>query len=62
LVMVGGKPILYDSPDEFRNKVITAIPHAEVVIVPETGHGLNMEKPEEVNSKIIEFLAKNEFD
>ena len=62
LVIVGGKPILYDSPDEFRNKVITAIPHAEVVIVPETGHGLNMEKPEEVNSKIIEFLAKNEFD
>lgn len=57
LVMAGGKPILYDSPKKFKNKVESAIPHAEVVIVPETGHGMNMEKPEEVNNKIIEFLG-----
>lgn len=59
LVMAGGKPILYDNPEVFRNKVISAIPHAEVIIVPETGHGLNMEKPLIVNQKMIAFLTGN---
>jgi len=58
LIMAGGKPILYDDPEEFSANAFKAIPHAEVVIIPEAGHGLNMEKPELVNNKIIEFLKE----
>ena len=62
LIMVGGKPILYDDPKVFKANAKTALPHAEVIIVPDAGHGLNMEKPDIVNSKIIEFLEKIKFD
>lgn len=56
LIMAGGKPIIYDSPEAFKANALKAIPHAEVVIVPDAGHGLNMEKPEIVNKKMIDFL------
>lgn len=56
LVMAGGKPILYKDPMAFRKNVLLAIPHAKVVIVPNAGHGLNMEKAEDVNNEMIEFL------
>ncbi len=59
LVMAGGLPIIYDNPKEFKTKAQKAIPHAEVIIVPGAGHGLNMEKPEIVNKKMIEFLNRN---
>lgn len=58
LIMAGGKPIIYDSPTEFKANAQKAIPHAEVIIVPGAGHGLNMEKPDIVNNKMIEFLKK----
>ncbi|MEF8984883.1 MAG: alpha/beta hydrolase, partial [Bacteroidales bacterium] len=56
LIMAGGKPIIYDSPEAFKANALKAIPHAEVIIVPNAGHGLNMEKPEIVNKKLIEFF------
>lgn len=56
LVMAGGKPILYDDPEVFRANALNALPHAEVVIVPGAGHGLNMEKAEYVNQQMITFL------
>ncbi len=56
LIMAGGKPILYDDPEVFKEKAKNSIPHSEVIIVPEAGHGLNMEKPEAVNKEMIEFL------
>ncbi len=59
LIMAGGKPILYDNPEVFKAKAKKAIPHAEIIIVPDAGHGLNMEKPDLVNQHIIEFLKKN---
>jgi pimeloyl-ACP methyl ester carboxylesterase len=59
LIMAGGKPIIYDSPKEFKANALEAIPHAEVIIVPNAGHGLNMEKPHVVNTKMIEFLKNN---
>ncbi len=62
LVMAGGKPILYDNPEEFKTNAIEAIPHAEVIIVADAGHGLNMEKPETVNKAIIQFLQKDTMD
>ncbi len=58
LIMAGGKPILYDDPEVFKTNAKNALPHAEILIVPEAGHGLNMEKSDVVNSKIIEFLGK----
>lgn len=57
LIMAGGKPILYDDPEVFKTNAKNALPHAEVIIVPDAGHGLNMEKPDFVNNKIIEFLG-----
>ena len=60
LIMAGGKPIIYNSPEEFKKNAIKAIPHAEVIIVPDAGHGLNMEKPGIVNKKMVEFL-KNKY-
>jgi pimeloyl-ACP methyl ester carboxylesterase len=59
LVMAGGKPIIYNSPEKFKENALKAIPHANVIIVPDAGHGLNMEKPEIVNKKMIEFLNNN---
>ncbi len=56
LVMAGGKPIVYDSPEKFKENAIKAIPHAKVIIVPGAGHGLNMEKPKTVNRTMIDFL------
>jgi len=56
LVMAGGKPILYKDPQVFRASVLKALPHAKVVIIEGAGHGLNMERPEEVNKEMIEFL------
>lgn len=58
LIMAGGKPIIYDNPDEFKANAIKAIPHANVIIVPGAGHGLNMEKPDVVNRRMIEFFKK----
>lgn len=59
LILAGGKPILYKDPKEFRAAALNSLPHAEVVIVEGSGHGLNMEKPAEVNSRIIAFINEN---
>jgi pimeloyl-ACP methyl ester carboxylesterase len=36
-----------------------AIPHSELAIVPGTSHALLMEKPEQVNALILDFLAND---
>jgi pimeloyl-ACP methyl ester carboxylesterase len=59
LIMAGGKPILYKDPAEFKAAALRTIPHAEVIIVPDAGHGLNMEKPVFINENIISFLKEN---
>lgn len=56
LILAGGKPILYKEPEEFKAAALNTLPHAEVDIVAGCGHGLNMEKPAEVNRRIINFL------
>lgn len=56
LIMAGGKPILYDDPEVFKTKAKNAIPQSDVIIIEGAGHGLNMEKPDIVNSEIIKFL------
>jgi pimeloyl-ACP methyl ester carboxylesterase len=59
LVMAGGKPILYKDPHEFAAAAARALPHAEIEIVPGTGHSLNMEKADQVNARMTRFLSEN---
>jgi len=59
LIMAGGKPILYRDPEAFAAAAAEALPHSEIEIVAETGHGLHMEKAGLVNSKIVGFLKEN---
>jgi len=59
LVMAGGKPILYKDPQKFAAAAARALPHAEIEIVPGTGHSLNAEKAEQVNARMTRFLSEN---
>jgi pimeloyl-ACP methyl ester carboxylesterase len=56
LVLAGGKPIIYKDPEAFAKATAAALPHAEIEIVPDTGHSLNMEKAEVVNRWMLRFL------
>ena len=59
LVMAGGKPILYKDPAAFAAAAAEALPHAEIEIIPQTGHGLQMEKAGTVNRRMVAFLTEN---
>lgn len=59
LILAGGKPIIYKDPAAFAAAAARALPHAEIEIIPDTGHSLNMERPAEVNGRILRFLAEN---
>ena len=56
LVVAGGKPIVYKDPHELAAAARTALPQAQVEIVPDTGHSLNVEKADEVNAIMLQFL------
>lgn len=57
LIIAGGKPIVYKDPQAFALAAGKALPHAEIEIVPDTGHSLNVEKSEVVNARMINFLS-----
>ena len=57
LIVAGGKPIIYKDPQAFVTAASKALPHAEIEIVPNTGHSLNIEKAKLVNEKIVRFLS-----
>jgi len=59
LIMAGGKPIVYKDPKVFAQAAAAALPHARIVIVPGTGHSLNVEKADEVNQTLMNFLGSN---
>lgn len=59
LVLAGGKPIIYKDPEKFAETAQQALPHAEVELVPDSGHSLNMENPGQVNSRVLRFLKEN---
>ncbi len=59
LVLAGGKPIIYKNPEKFTSNARKALPHAKVELVPDTGHSLNIEKPEQVNSRVLRFLEEH---
>lgn len=59
LIVAGGKPIVYKDPHAFATAAAKALPHAEIEIVPETGHSLNIEKSSVVNARMVDFLFKH---
>ncbi|UCH10751.1 MAG: alpha/beta hydrolase [Fidelibacterota bacterium] len=59
LVLAGGKPIVYKDPQVFAAAAAQALPHAEIEIVPGTGHSLNVEKADAVNARMVDFLSRN---
>lgn len=59
LILAGGNPIVYKDPNAFAAAAARALPHAEVEIVPNTGHSLNVEKADVVNTRMIDFLSSN---
>lgn len=58
LVLAGAKPIIYKDPEAFTAAAANALPHAEIELIADTGHGLNMERPAEVNKRMLDFLEK----
>ncbi|MCP4202302.1 MAG: alpha/beta fold hydrolase [bacterium] len=57
LVMVGEEDLL--KPPPYSRLIVERISDSELRIVPEAGHALIIEKPDEVNAAISEFLAKH---
>ncbi|MDQ6661367.1 MAG: alpha/beta hydrolase, partial [Chloroflexota bacterium] len=49
----------YDIPDKQRivEYLATEIPHAQKVVIPGVAHMVNMEKPDEFNRIVLDFLA-----
>ena len=43
---------------EIADMVVAANPNAELVTIPDTAHMVNMEKPEEFNELLFEYLAR----
>jgi pimeloyl-ACP methyl ester carboxylesterase len=56
LLMVGSR----DVPDiqEIVKTLKTGIPHAKEVVIDGAGHMVNMEKPEEFNRRVLDFLKE----
>jgi len=59
LILAGGKPIIYRSPEKLKKAASYALPHAEIEIIPDTGHSVNVEQPHAVNKRILGFLKEN---
>ena len=55
LVMVGD----YDTPDKLAmaQKLAGEIPGAQQVVIPGVAHMVNMEKPEEFNRVVLDFVS-----
>ncbi len=61
LLLTGDQEVQYDAGDAvFRAR--TVIPDIDAQIVPNAGHGLPLEQPEEVNGRIIAFLGQQKDD
>ena len=43
---------------EIADNVVAANPNAEVVVVPDVAHMVNMEKPDEFNRLLLDYLAR----
>lgn len=57
LVIVGDDDIC--TPPRYARELCALLPAAELVTIPDAGHGALGEKPAEVNAAIAQFLAKH---
>ena len=57
LVMAGDRDVI---PAEHTVEIFRGLPHAELCILPATGHGTMTERPEEFNKIVREFLERPE--
>lgn len=56
LILVGEKDQI--TPPPFSKFLNLMIPHSRLIVIKEAGHLLPLERPQEVNSYIIEFLRR----
>ena len=56
LVLCGDSDQL--TPPECSREIATLIPHAELHFIAECGHMLTMERPAEVNARLLDWLAR----
>jgi 3-oxoadipate enol-lactonase len=60
LVLCGGEDEL--KPPSSSRVIARGIPGAELLVIPEAGHAVVLERPEEVNTALLGFLAKHARD
>lgn len=58
LVMVGTADLM--TPQIHSQEIIKRVAHAELVLLPSTGHMLMMERPEEVNRELLDLFRRAE--
>ena len=56
LVLVGAKDVL--TPPEHSEEIAAALPEAEHVVVPDSGHMVMLERPDEVNRHLRELIRR----
>ena len=57
LVMVGEQDAL--KPPEYSRLIAERIPNSELLLVPEAGHAVILEKPREINTAVLGFIEKH---
>lgn len=56
LVVVGDSDRL--TPKELSDEIVERVPGAEYVLIPDSGHMVTLEKPDEVNEALLDLLAR----
>jgi pimeloyl-ACP methyl ester carboxylesterase len=56
LVVCGDEDLL--TPLEHSEEICRALPHAQLVVIPEAGHVVLLEHPEAVNAVLVPFIRK----
>lgn len=56
LVIVGATDRL--TPREQSDEIVRVLPHAEYVVIPDSGHMVTLEKPAEVNAPLLDLLER----
>ena len=57
LVLVGELDAL--KPPEYSRRIAERIPGAELLLIPDAGHAVILEKPQEINTAVLGFLEKH---
>ena len=58
LVLWGAEDRLPGSTEKTRRRLVRALPHARMVIVPDAGHLPQLEQPEQFAHAVVEFVRE----